>query len=356
MAKAKKLESGSWNVQVFSHVEKGKRKYVSFTAPTKNEALLMAAEFKAGKKRRVRYDLTVGEALDGYIKAKESVLSPSTITEYRRMRDNDFSSIRDKRIRDLTSEDIQLFISELSREKSAKTVGNIYGLLSPALAMYQPDVTYRVTLPQKPKRRPVSPGDEEVRTLFAAASPKMKIRIALAMCGLRRGEICALEYDDLEGDVIHIHADMVKGLNEKWVIKEIPKTSESDRFLKLPPELVEMIGSGSGRIVQCNPNTITEGFTKLRDSLGLHIRFHDLRHYFASTAAVLQIPDIYTADMGGWERGGTAMKTVYQNNIQSMSDFYAKKINRHMSDIMNPKKDKNKDRKNQKKDASASSL
>ena len=49
MPKAKKLKSGSWNVTVFSHIEDGKRKYESFTAPTKNEALLMAAEFKAGK-------------------------------------------------------------------------------------------------------------------------------------------------------------------------------------------------------------------------------------------------------------------------------------------------------------------
>ena len=52
--KAKKLRSGSWNVLVFSHMEGNKRKYASFTAPTKDEALLMAAEFKAGKKRSVR--------------------------------------------------------------------------------------------------------------------------------------------------------------------------------------------------------------------------------------------------------------------------------------------------------------
>lgn len=72
MPKAKKLKSGSWNVTVFSHIEDGKRKYESFTAPTKNEALLMAAEFKAGKKRKVQCDLTVGEALDGYIRAKDA--------------------------------------------------------------------------------------------------------------------------------------------------------------------------------------------------------------------------------------------------------------------------------------------
>ena len=88
MAKAKKLKSGSWNVMVFSHIEDGRRRYASFTAPTKNEALLMAAEFKAGKKRRVQCDLTVGEALDGYIRAKEGVLSPSTIRGYEKMRRN----------------------------------------------------------------------------------------------------------------------------------------------------------------------------------------------------------------------------------------------------------------------------
>lgn len=45
MAKAKKLPSGNWRVQLFVGVdENGKRKYESFTATTAKAAELMAAQ------------------------------------------------------------------------------------------------------------------------------------------------------------------------------------------------------------------------------------------------------------------------------------------------------------------------
>ena len=76
MAKAKKLPSGSWRVQVFSYKDAaGKNHYESFTAPTKAEAEMIAAEFKASKDRKSKHDLTVEEAVNGYIQAKDGVLS-----------------------------------------------------------------------------------------------------------------------------------------------------------------------------------------------------------------------------------------------------------------------------------------
>jgi integrase len=128
---------------------------------------------------------------------------------------------------------------------------------------------------------------------------------------------------------------MVMNKNNQWIIKDVPKTEDSDRIVKVPGYLLELIGEGTGRIVPVYPNTICKRFIKLRDKLGLSIKFHDLRHYFASTAAVLNIPDIYTADMGGWSRAGNApvMKSVYQNNIKSMSDYYADKMADHMQKV-----------------------
>ena len=299
--KAKKLASGSWNVMVFSHVENGRRKYESFTAPTKAEAMLKASEFKANKKRRVQHDLTVGECIDRYIAAKEAVLSPSTITRYVGMRKNNFNQIEKKRIRNLTSEDLQIFVSQLSE-----------------------------TL------RPVSPSDDAVRALYNAAYPRLRLCIGLGMMGLREGEICALDYSDLHGKTLHVHKDMVRDRHGKWIIKETPKTSESDRYIDLPPFIIELIGSGEDLIVPISPNGVAKAFIKLRNKLGLSdIRFHDLRHYFASVGALI-MPDIYLADLGGWARTGTApvMKSVYQNNIKSMSEYYNKKIADHMENIV----------------------
>lgn len=335
MAKAKKLPSGMWNVTVFSHMENGKRKYESFTALTKSEAELKAAEYKADKKRRVQSDLTVAEAIDRYITSKEGVLSPSTIKGYRRMQRCNYDEIKDVRIRKLTSEQLQLFISAKARQASPKSVQNIYGLLNAALGLYQPDISYKVTLPAKPKKRPSAPPEDAVRALLASASPTLRNCILLGIRGMREGEISALKYEDINDGIAHIHADMVQDVDNTWIYKEFPKTEDSDRFIKVPD-----LGTGTGFVIKWNPSTIRTMFWRLRKKLGYEdIRFHDLRHFFASSAAALNIPDIYTADFGGWSRASNSpiMKSVYQNNIKSMSDYYQDKLDDYLTGLENAK-------------------
>lgn len=333
MPKPKKLPSGAWRVQVYSHTENGKRKYESFTAWSKSEVELLAAEYKANKKRRVQSDLTVAEAIDGYITSKEGVLSPATIRGYRRMQRNNYDEINSAKIKRLTSEQLQLFVSTKSRQLGPKSVQNIYGLLSASLGLYQPDTSYRVTLPAKPKKRPTSPSEEAVKELLAAASPIMKTCILLGIRGMREGEISALKYEDVKDGIAHIHADMVQDNDNNWIYKELPKTEDSDRFIKVPD-----FGTGTGFIVKWNPSTIRAMFLRLRKQIGHEeVRFHDLRHFFASSAAALNIPDIYTADFGGWSRASNSpiMKSVYQNNIKSMSDYYQDKLDDYLCGLEN---------------------
>jgi len=331
MSKAKKLPSGAWNVSVYSHTENGKRKYVSFTAGTKAEAELKAAEYKANKKRQRYVDITVGEAIDRYVESKSGVLSPSTLREYRRSAAHDLNKLRPKKIKNLTSEDLQLFVTHLTLAgKSEKTIRNNIALVRASVALFQPDINYRVSLPPKRISRPISPSDEAIQALLDNSQGNLHKAILLGIRGMRRGEICALMYEDINGGYAHIHADMIKDSNHKWIIKERPKTEGSDRIIRVPD-----LGDGTGRIVTCTPDVITHHFARLRKKLGISIRFHDLRHYFASTAAILNIPDIYTADFGGWSRAGNApvMKSVYQNNIKSMSDYYADKIEEHLQNV-----------------------
>lgn len=332
--KAKKLPSGSWRCRVYAGKDaNGKKHQESFTAPTKAEAEMLAAQYAANKKRRARHDLTVAEAIDGYITAKEGVLSPGTIRGYVRYK-NYYDLIKDKRIRYLTSEDVQLWVSDLSKTRSPKTVINAYSLLTASIGLYSPDTSFRVTLPARQKKRPESPTDATVKALFNSAQPALKVCIGLGMCGLREGEVSALKHEDIKDGVAHIHAVFVKDRYSNWIYKELPKTEGSDRFVTLPSFVMDLIGEGEGFITNLNPATISKKFTLLRDKLGYKTRFHDLRHYFASTAAVLGIPDIYTADMGGWERNSSVMKSVYQNNVKSMSDYYAKKMNKHLDKII----------------------
>lgn len=339
MANAKILPSGNWRVRVFSHKDAtGKKHYESFTASTRTEAEMLASQF-ANKKHRIKNsDLTVAEAIDGYITAKTNVLSPSTIRGYRKMQRNNFDLINNKKIKRLTNEEVQLFISQISIQMSPKSTKNIYSLLTASIALYAPDIIFRVTLPSTVKRTAPAPSNDNVIELFNAASPWMKKCIALAAFGgLRCGEVAALKYGDITDNSIFIHADMILDENNNWIYKDMPKNQNSIRTIKVPTKVIQLLGKGNKNdyVIGYNSNAISKMFVLLKNKVGCNIRFHDLRHYYASIGAVLNIPDIYLADFGGWRHDSTVMKSVYQGNITSIADGYSKQMNDYFDNILN---------------------
>lgn len=338
MAKAKKLPSGSWRVRVYSHTTPdGKKHYESFTAGTKQEAEMMASRYANSKDRITTSGLKVSEAIDGYITAKTNVLSPSTIRAYRNMQQKYYGRIGNALIKKLSSEDAQLFISQLAAEYSAKTVKNAYALLTAAVGFYAPDISFRVSLPTAIKKTAAAPSSEQIMALYDLASDWMKQCIALAAFGsLRRGEIASLKYGDLNGNTLFIHSDMIMDENNKWVYKEMPKNQASVRYAKLPKKVIDLLGTGmpDEYIIKYNPNTISKMFIKLRERVGVDVRFHDLRHYYASIGAALNIPDIYMADFGGWRHDSSVMKSVYQGNISSIADGYSKQMTDYFNDLL----------------------
>ena len=165
MATAKKLPSGSWRCQVFSHYEpvfdeqgrvvidpktkrsKKKRIYESFTRndPTcrgKIEAEILANEFYLNRKRKSRHTdrLTLFEAIEKYITASNVSLSPKTIEEYWKIRKNCFQSIMDIELRNLTDDILQDAITEESQRPNRRCT-KIRGQYLPkpfAMAWYLP--------------------------------------------------------------------------------------------------------------------------------------------------------------------------------------------------------------------------
>ena len=337
MATAKKLKSGTWRIRVYDGKVNGKDHYTSLTGATKKEVELKAAQYAVEQKERSFDRITVKEAVGRYITAKTGVLSPSTIRGYRQIEKTylDLDSIGDKDIRKITSEDLQLFVSKLTMKVSAKTTANIYGLVVSSIALFCPNKPFKVTLPKRIQPRRKSPSDWQIKALFETAEDDLKIAIALAAFGsLRRGEACALKYEDISGDLIHVHADIVQDEHNNYLYKEIPKTSDSVRFVRVPQQVIDLIGNGDGFIIKCSPGAITSSFIRHKKELGFDIRFHDLRHYYASVGAVLGVPDIYLSEFGGWKRGSGVLKEVYQNVIETAANQFSDTMICHFDSIL----------------------
>lgn len=321
MARKKKgeLPSGNVRIQVYDYTDvNGKRHYKSFTAPTRREAQLMAAEWKANPhpETSVR-NLKVYDAIERYIETKKSVLSPSTVRGYEGLKRNYFSGWFGRELLDdLSSQTVQLWISDLAAKVSPKTVRNAYGLLASALDMFHPDLTLRIQLPARKKPDLYTPNDEDIRKLLNhIKGTELELAVLLAAFGpLRRGEICALEHSDIKGNTITISKSMVLDSDGSWKIKQ-PKTYGSYRKIEMPDFVIAKIPKGKGLIFSATPDRISGRFTRaVKYSHLPHFRFHDLRHYSASIMHAIGIPDQYIMQRGGWS-SDNVMKTVYRNVI-----------------------------------------
>lgn len=341
MATPKKLPSGNYRIQVYHYTDVyGRKHYKSFTAPSKKQAALLAAEWEVKKKEEsdIFENMTIYKAIKKYIDIKRSVLSPSTLRDYLCMLDCHFATqFGQIKLSDLTNSNIQIWISGLTDKLSPKRIRNIYGLLSAALEMFYPDFRIKVTLPQREKPDLYCPSDEDIRILLQHIKDgkdfDLETAVLLAAFGtLRRSEICALTSDDIIGNTITIRHAMVMDTDGEWIVKA-PKTLGSIRVIHMPDFIIKRLSGINGAIIQATPSQISDRFRKAVKSAGLHhFRFHDLRHYSASIMHAIGVPDQYIMQRGGWS-SDNIMKSVYRNVIDLENVKQSKKINQHFEKI-----------------------
>lgn len=335
MSKAEKLPSGSWRVRVYSHTDpSGKKIRRSFTAPTKKQAEQAAAIWSANHHSDGSGSITVSDAITRYIDAKRAVLSPSTVRGYLSMAAECYGSIGSTKLDMLKSSDLQIWISDLSKDHKPKSVRNIYGLLTAAVKMFAPDLKFNVTLPSVGCRQYRLPTDEDIqRLLDHTQGTRLWIALMLARYySLRRSEICALTSDDLDGDILTISKAVVLSKENQWIVKQ-PKTRSSYRTLQIADPVLTELRQIDGAIIDCNPDALIDRFRRALKAAKVDpFNFHLLRHKFASDAALSGIPDFYTASFGGWRPGSIALKQIYQNVTDQDRSRIMDQLNQRMQE------------------------
>lgn len=327
MRKAKMLPSGAYRVQV---QKDGIRK--SFTAKTQQEAELMAAEFAAGRNQAPKSSLSLSKAIQAYIDASDGTLSPSTIRGYSAwLRQIEKDDIHARKISDITTADLQLFVKRLLKDYSAKSIRNIYGLVSASMGFHGVPMPRGVNLPTVERKVYSVPNTDDLkRVLKDVKGTKMEIPVLLGICGLRLSEIVGLTTQDLDKDqhAVYIHRAVVMDQNNALVTKGT-KTRSSTRTIILPPFIFDKLAAlDDGPITPLTPHAITDRWFHIRKRAGIDTRFHDLRHFSVSIAHALGVGDQYIMHRHGFATDST-MKRVYRNEI----DTYEKQANDVINDF-----------------------
>ncbi len=264
---------------------------------------------------------TIGIILYDWLEHKKEYWKPSTYANYRRIIENHLLPYWS-----------QIYPEMLSREKmrkfiltkkddglSAGYIKNIIALLQQALKYYEnehEDIHYHISIPSfdeknenksATKKLPTIETINEVEKLLYEKEVPEQAGILIAInSGIRIGELCALQWKDVDLDkgMIHINKTMqrVSTYSQRHSETEIyimqPKTSSSVRDIPLPSHLINFLMSKKGmpeeyivpgkRVCYCEPRTLQYRFERFLKKNGFDIfRFHALRHCFASRCVEL---------------------------------------------------------------------
>jgi integrase len=206
-----------------------------------------------------------------------------------------YPTLGDRPVASLRKSEVQAAVGKWSLTLAPSTVALVHATLSSVLRAAVSDrlradnPAEGVALP-RPVKAPVQPlSHAQVTALLDGLDDSMLAPVLLAVgCGLRAGEVFGLRMMDVDLLRGLVHVRQQRGTDE---VVGPPKTPASHRTVPLPSTVrdalsLAMSGKAAGSDVllfTVRRNTAHVRFRRAADAADLrHVRFHDLRHTYAS--------------------------------------------------------------------------
>lgn len=285
------------------------RVYVSGKTESEYYARARAAKERVIEIQKSRPKLSLGTAIDKFIKDNTMTLSPSTIKAYKSYRKNRFGNYMDMGIGNIP---YQKMINEEASDISPKTLANVWRLVTASLN-YVGSTAPKVSLPKIPKStRPWLDYEQIERFTKAIKGKDCELAALLALNGLRRSELLHLTSDDIdiERGLIFVRGASVYNDKGQFVSKKTNKNATSTRTVHIViPRLLELLRVKDGILITTKPNTTYVQVNRICREIGLpEVGVHGLRHSFASLAYHLKWSESTTMREGGWANTATVHK------------------------------------------------
>lgn len=315
----------------------GSRDNLYVQATTLKECKSLARKVEEDlEKRKVSHfrNTKVIDFCNDYLSRHKSNLADTTYTNYKIYVDRHFAPFfKSKKFCKVNEFDIMNYISEKLEHLSSTTVRKHVVFMRKVFgeAKYK-HIFDDVKLPKNRKYVPVIPTDEQFATIIADCKMKKKELIILisGKCGLRLGEIFALDMNDInfEKKEIRVDESFARDDSNKYNLKS-PKSDKGYRCVPCPDIILSKIidykkspyksrrgflkkNTVSTKLFDGRPDNFSNNYAKSMDKLGMgDIRFHDLRHYYASWLYKNGVPDHIAAELMGHDIA--VLKGIYQH-------------------------------------------
>lgn len=323
----KRSDKGLWEGRiVIGHRSDGRPIFKSVYGKTQKEALTKlhdCKEFYRGADLNEDYYMALSDWLDRWLKEyAEPVVRKSTFNGYCNYIHNHIKPILgDKQIGKITTQHVQKMYGRLLAEGRLDP----YSDKGPGLSrttVHSLHVVFRQAMEAAVKARliPVNPTDGAVPPKRDTAPMKVlngeqldQFMQAIAReplwrdffytevtTGLRKGEICALQWSDYDEKAGTLKVCRTLRMTKGKIWLEEPKTSAGTRIIILPPSTAAILRNRRAEqaastewifpnhktpVDPLSPNAAYYHFKRILNKANLpDIRFHDLRHTFATHA------------------------------------------------------------------------
>ncbi|MBB6215633.1 integrase [Anaerosolibacter carboniphilus] len=333
MASIKKLANGSYQATVFiGRDSKGKqlRKYI--TKPTMKECKAAARELEQEieEKRFINVDnVRMAAWMEKWLELNKESLAPSTFLGYKMYVEVHFNPYFGQlKLSQINEIHIKEYMNAKLKELSSTTVRKHMLILRRILedALKHKSPCKDIKIPNKDDYKPTVLSEDDFKAIHDSVKddPVMGLRdegviLLAAWCGLRRGEIFALKWDDIDWKKFTLRIDESRSISEEGYIDKKPKSKNGLRTIVVPEYLIRVLElyrkslkKITERIFPIRPDHFSSYFAKMVKTRNLpSIRFHDLRHYHASWLYKQGIPDHYAAQRLGHDIH--VLKGIYQH-------------------------------------------
>ena len=191
---------------------------------------------------------------------------------------------------------------------------------------------------------------EQIKSYLTAAEQRgvLPMFYLELISGLRKGELVALQWSDLDIENKTISVSKQAGRNnagEPDITR--PKTENSIRKISIPQDAVELLvaehqkhpgnpwmfpSPKTGEMY--HPDSVVNIHKKILKDAGLeHLRFHDLRHTFATLALQNGVDVKTVSSMLGHFDAGFTLRT-YTHVTRQMQESAAEKMGNFMAQVM----------------------
>ena len=364
----RKREDGRWEGRiVVGHDEKGLPKTKNVLAKTKSECSAKLKALKASlqeqKPEKPKGDMTFGTWLDHWYQREcKPQIRPKTQADYEnRIYQHIIPELGSIPLAKLTAADLQQFYNRLKEGGRLLRVEQYGPGLSDRMVK-SCHVTCRVALDQavaqglilknpalsckapvtRPKGMQVLTGEEIQRLLIQAKEDGCFELLLLELTtGLRRGEILALRWDDLDFRTGTLRVErQVQRIQGKLAVSQ-PKTRASCRSILLPAPVLEILAQYRQSVSShwmfpspkkedspLDPAAVRKKLSAVLKRAGCPAaRFHDLRHTFA-TSALEHGMDVKTLSTVIGHVSSATTLNVYAHVTDEMRQKAADKIDR----------------------------